>query len=244
MKTTALTLILCICLFPLSAETSTSIKNYLLGQFEPKDDKLFVTVPTGYSAKATAQYLRKEAMDAFIKMAECAQTENITLKIVSATRTFNAQKTIWETKWAAICQGSQKSNEERAKSILHYSSMPGTSRHHWGTDIDINSIEPEYFNTKQGKLEYDWLAKNAATFGFRQPYTAKNTLRPTGYEEEKWHWSYLPLSRDMLSQYTAIITYSDLTNFEGSDAARPLKAIEHYVLGIHPSCKPTDSAKK
>ena len=28
--------------------------------------------------------------------------------------------------------------------------MPGTSRHHWGTDIDFNSVDPAYFKTATG----------------------------------------------------------------------------------------------
>ena len=55
-----------------------------------------------------------------------------------------------------------------AKTILLYSSMPTTSRHHWGTDMDINSLENSYFASGQGLKEYTWLKKNAAKFGFCQ----------------------------------------------------------------------------
>ncbi len=49
--------------------------------------------------------------------------------------------------------------------------MPQASRHHWGTDVDINSVEPEYFESGQGLKEYTWLQENAWKFGFCQPYT-------------------------------------------------------------------------
>ncbi|NJK84501.1 MAG: M15 family metallopeptidase [Saprospiraceae bacterium] len=41
--------------------------------------------------------------------------------------------------------------QERALKILKYSSMPGTSRHHWGTDIDLNSFSNSYFEQGEGK---------------------------------------------------------------------------------------------
>ncbi len=228
-------MLFCLPMQGVSSPDDTHLKNYLLGQFEPSEDKLFVTLPAAYSGKSEIQYLRKEAMDAFKNMADAAKNDGITLKIVSATRTFFAQKTIWEAKWKN--RGSDLSDTDRAKAILHYSAMPGTSRHHWGTDVDINSVEPEYFASGQGKREYEWLAKNAHAFGFSQPYTPKNALRPTGYEEEKWHWSYMPLAREFLLKYSSAISYSDITGFEGSETAKQLNVIPNYVLGINLECK-------
>ena len=65
--------------------------------------------------------------------------------------------------------------------------MPGTSRHHWGTDIDMTDMSVAFYNTRKGKKMYDWMSKNAAKFGFYQPFNAN---RKDGYQEEKWHWSY------------------------------------------------------
>ncbi len=214
-----------------SAEISRA---HLLGQFDPKNDALFVIVPEAYSAKESTQYLRKEAMDAFSKMAEAAKQDGITLKIVSATRTFYAQKAIWEAKWSDNAKSYTKPHE-RAKHILRYSSMPGTSRHHWGTDVDINSVEPEYFASGQGKLEFEWLQKNAQRFGFFRPYTSKDAKRPVGYEEEEWHWSYSPLSNEYTRQYVAKIRYEDIEGFRGSETAKQLRVIANYVLGISKS---------
>lgn len=99
-------------------------------------------MPEAYSAKESTQYLRKEAMQAFSSMHDAAKQDGITLKIISATRTFFAQKAIWEAKWSDAAE-LYPNAYTRAKYILRYSAMPGTSRHHWGTDIDINSIEGE-----------------------------------------------------------------------------------------------------
>jgi D-alanyl-D-alanine carboxypeptidase len=219
------------------------LRQYLSGKFEPKDDTLFTVIPALYSGKADVQYLRKEAIDGFKKMADEAKKDGVTLKIVSATRNFYSQKAIWEAKWNGTrtdwkdVATKYPAAVDRAKAILRYSSMPGTSRHHWGTDIDINSVEPDYFLTKKGKAEYDWLVKNAARFGFCQPYSPKGADRPNGYEEEKWHWSYMPLSKNFLSQYPTIVSYDDIRGFDGDVAAESLKVIDNYVLGVNVDCK-------
>jgi LAS superfamily LD-carboxypeptidase LdcB len=126
---------------------------------------------------------------------------------------------------------------ERARIILKYSSMPGTSRHHWGTDVDLNSIDPKYFETANGKKIYEWLSAHASEYGFCQPYNAKGNKRPAGYEEEKWHWSYMPLAKQCLNAYKAKVTYADFKGFLGYETAEKLKVIENYVMGINPDCK-------
>lgn len=204
-------------------------KEELLGKINPATDSLFTKIEKIHTAKPNI-YLRKEAYAAFTAMAEAAKKEGITMTIISATRTFDAQKNIWEKKW--VRSDYIKFPESiRASEIMKYSSMPGTSRHHWGTDIDINSLENNYFTKGEGKKLYEWMQKNAHSFGFVQTYTDKSNGR-TGYEEEKWHWSYIPIAEKMLSAYLTKISYEDLTGFLGSNYAKELKAIEHYVSGI------------
>jgi D-alanyl-D-alanine carboxypeptidase len=110
--------------------------------------------------------------------------------------------------------------------------MPGTSRHHWGTDFDINSVEEAYFEEEQGQREYAWLCAHAGTFGFFQPYTAKGKGRQHGYEEEKWHWSFGAESERFLEQYNQEIGYADLTGFAGCEVAEAIQVIAVYVNGI------------
>jgi zinc D-Ala-D-Ala carboxypeptidase len=84
---------------------------------------------------------------------------------------------------------------ERAREILRFSAMPGTSRHHWGTDIDLNSLVNSYFRVRTRKKNLRMAAcKTLVSFGFCQPYTAHGANRNGGYEEEKWHWSYKPVA--------------------------------------------------
>ena len=217
-------------------------KNYLLGKFNPSTDQRFTHLKSEHSNSGGV--LRKETYTAFVKMAYAAHKEKISLIIISSTRDFASQKRIWENKWngKTPVEGKDlttiKDPVERAKIILHYSSMPGSSRHHWGTDMDLNSLENGYFETGEGLRIYKWLQKHAAEYGFCQPYTAKNATSGTpraGYEEEKWHWSYLPLSKGFLEEYLRTIQPSDISGFAGSDVAEAVKIIGDYVEGV--SCK-------
>lgn len=220
---------------------STISTEYLLGKFDPSKEENFVRIPTSITTKSNV-YLREEALNAFIEMKDAAKADGLDLIIVSATRNYNSQKGIWEAKWngARKVEGIDlrtiKDPVERAKMILLYSSMPGTSRHHWGTDIDINSVSPSYFESKKGKKIFQWLTENASSFGFCQTYTQKDSLRPNGYEEEKWHWSFIPISQHLTEQYKLRITYDMISDFKGSETAEKIDVINNYVLGINKSC--------
>ena len=211
-------------------------KAYLLGQFDETKDSRFVKIDSQYArGSAVGKFLRKESYEAFAKMAEAAKKDGVILFIISATRNFTSQKVIWENKWNGKTPVEGKNLTtmadlpERAKMILLYSSMPGTSRHHWGTDMDLNSLDNSYFASGEGLKIYQWLQAHASEFGFCQPYTSKATGR-TGYEEEKWHWSYLPLSKELLKEYKKQIRYADITGFKGSEVAKKLMVIDSYVM--------------
>jgi LAS superfamily LD-carboxypeptidase LdcB len=221
-------------------------KNFLLGKFDPSSNEKFSKAVFPYTSKEGI-WLQTEVLQAFMKMHDAAKKDGITLQIISATRNFSRQKQIWENKWTGktLVGGKNLKNSvpdplERALTILRYSSMPGTSRHHWGTDIDINSVELSYFKTAKGIREYTWLCENASSFGFCQPYKNKGTDRQTGYEDEPWHWSYLPVSEKLTMQYQKYISYSDISGFLGCETAEEAKVIENFVLGIHPDCLPVE----
>ena len=214
-------------------------KSDLLGQFNPANHLDFMLIEK-QSSEETKHYLRQEAAHAWERMFQKAEEDGVELIIVSSTRNFERQKQIWENKWLGRSLTQQVNlaesglnDFEKAETILKYSAMPGTSRHHWGTDIDLNSVEEDFFETEEGEKIYLWLLNNAHTFGFFQPYTMKGKNRPTGYEEEPWHWSYAPLSDVFLKDYLASISYQDIHGFEGSKTAKQLLVIENFVCGIH-----------
>ncbi len=226
----------------LPVKTATKLKaqvdkDYLLGKFDFRQHPDFVKVEAEYTSKYGEAYLRKEAYLSFKEMAESAQKEaNVKLIIISAARNFYKQKEIWENKWTGKYSNVPE-GAKRAEEILKFSSMPSTSRHHWGTDMDLNSLENGYFLQGEGKKIYEWLLKNAEKYGFCNVYSAKDASRPNGYNEEKWHWSYLPLAKPFLAQYKATITLADITGFEGSDTKTELSVIKNYVEGINTTCQ-------
>ena len=213
---------------PSIVSDSLVTNDFLMGKFNYRTHPFFIKVPATMSTKEL--YVQKETLEAFQRMHEAALKDSVSLKIVSGTRSFNEQKNIWETKWKKEIV-AQKTPKAAALKILEYSSMPSTSRHHWGTDIDINSVEGAYFRKGKGLKEYNWLVANGNKFGFYQTYTPKDKGR-TGYSVEEWHWSYLPLSKKYLEYYNARITNNDIKGFTGCETAAEIDIIQNFVNGI------------
>ena len=217
------------------AITANQVENYLSGKFKPSSHPAFVKVPSKY-ANRKGYYLRQEAFDAFKRMSDAAQKEGVKLVIRSATRNFDYQKRIWNNKWWKK-RKAVPNQKQRVKNILQYNSMPGTSRHHWGTEIDLNSFSNKWFSYGEGLKIFNWLNANAHKYGYYRPYTAKNSQRPTGYNEEKWHWSYTPLSKQMLNDARGLLTDAKISGFSGSKYAESLNIVENYIFGVDPSCR-------
>jgi len=213
---------------------ASEVENYLMGKFNPVKHPAFVKVPKRY-ANRSGYYLRKEAYDAFVKMYDAAHKDGVKLIIRSATRNFDYQKRIWERKWRA--QKKSRSAKNKALNILKFSSMPSTSRHHWGTEVDLNAFRNDWFTHDQGLKLFRWMNNNAAKYGFKRPYTKKDHNRPTGYNEEKWHWSYTPLSIPMLRDASIVLNDSKITGFLGSKTAVEIGVVKNYIFGVNQSCR-------
>lgn len=225
------------------AEEDAKLKIYLMGKFNPSEREDFAVIPDEFNIGGYKMYLRKETLSAFMDMRNAAVKNNVDLKIASATRNFDYQKNIWNNKWTGytLVDGKNLSKSipdgrARFQKILEYSAVPGTSRHHFGTDIDINNANLEYFETENGRRVYEWLAINAPSFGFCQVYNQKNNKRVNGYNEEKWHWSYLPLARTFPQEYKNLIKNEDIKGFLGEEYAQSLDLLNNYVLSINPEC--------
>lgn len=155
--------------------------------------------------------LREAAHFAFQEMKTEALKEGIHIQIVSSYRNFEHQKSIWERKYKRY--RSQGFSEEKSiQKIIAYSTIPGTSRHHWGTDMDIidaNVPAPKYVlreDNFHGNGAYihlkKWMDANANSFGFHLVYT--RGLDRKGFKYEPWHYSYKPLSQNYLKSYKSI----------------------------------------
>jgi zinc D-Ala-D-Ala carboxypeptidase len=214
----------------------------LLGKTSPATNKSLVPIDPKFANRA-GMYMHTDAYQSFLKMHEAATRDGINLVIISAFRDFNHQKRIWENKWNGrqILYGNKKATdiadeEARAREILRFSSMPGTSRHHWGTDVDFNSLNNRYFESGAGLKIYNWLVEHASEFGFCQPYTKIGQGRSGGYEEEKWHWSYLPVSSVYMETIRDSLNYRHINGFEGWKTAEKIDVIAKYILDVNIGC--------
>lgn len=216
--------------------------DYLMGKFDPAQHPAFTLVEQKHASRAD-MYLRKDTYDAFIEMYNAAKRDSIRLLIISATRNFERQKQIWEAKWTGAQpvggENIAKTIEDpvnRALKILEYSSMPGSSRHHWGTDIDLNDLSDAHFQTPAGRKVYEWLRAHASEYGFCQPYSPQGKARPNGYHEEKWHWSYMPVSKKLTELARKSLKDEMISGFKGAETAIGIGVVQKYVLGINREC--------
>ncbi len=219
--------------------------SYLTGQFAPDRHPAFATAASyGIPDRGRGIYLRREALEAIQKMYAQIQKDlpGVPFWVQSGTRNFASQKSIWESKWngnvavGGIRLNTVKDPVERARRILTYSSMPGTSRHHWGTDFDINSLTVDYYRSGEGKKLYQWMLAHAPKYGFCLVYTEG---RKKGYEFEPWHWSFKPLSAPLIKDWERLhkekkIKGDDL-KFAGAPSAFSLAP--EYVGSINAECR-------
>lgn len=157
-------------------------KEYSLPADYKPEDLVVPDIPFSFSYYAEKKLMRKEAAAALEKLFAAAQKENLSLYGVSAYRSYDRQKQIYETNIQT--KGSAYTNR--------YSAKPGFSEHQTGLAIDVstpsisNHLEPIFAYTPEGK----WLAKNAHLYGFILRYP-KGKEHLTGYSYEPWHIRYV-----------------------------------------------------
>ena len=129
-------------------------------------------------------WLKREAADALSAMFTEAKRAKISLKILSAYRSYSTQVRVFAN-WVA------KSGLQQARK---YSAVPGHSEHQLGTTVDIGSLtgvawsNPK-FATSPTAL---WLEAHAYKFGFVRSYPAgAANIALSCYGAEAWHWRYV-----------------------------------------------------
>jgi len=159
-------------------------------------------------------------VEPFRRLVGAAARAGFEIKIVSAFRDFQGQLHIWNEKAtgkrAILDSASQPIDasrltpEERVLAILRWSALPGASRHHWGTDVDIvdaKAIPPGYrVQLVPEEVEgngffaplHDWLDLHMGEHGFFRPYAEDRG----GVSPERWHISYEPVARAYYDSYT------------------------------------------
>lgn len=183
--------------------------------------------------------IHRDMVNAYKKMqAAAAKEQNIDLHIASGWRGFERQLQIWNNKFLAITDVksingeiiniSQFSDHDKIKTILTFSALPGGSRHHWGTDIDVYApnllsnddtlqLEPwEYSDVGPFAVLTKWLKQNSERFGFYFPYDCYRG----GIAHEPWHLSYAPLADKFQRQFSVELLENAIKNssIEGKSA--------------------------
>ena len=177
-----------------------------------------------------------------------ARRAGVELLPISGHRSFRRQAAIWAGK-VLDYRARGLDVEKSAERAMQFTAIPGTSRHHWGTDVDIVGATPvdhfyrlEHF-APGGVFEeaVGWLAAEAPAFGYLEAYTS-DPLR-SGFSAEPWHYSFAELSVSDLRAFLYIplgnfLRASDIVGREALTDAYLDRYRSEHVLGIHPGLKP------
>lgn len=172
--------------------------------------------------------MHRNAVEPYLELRDAARGAGFDLSILSGYRSFEEQLSIWNRKasgkLAVLGSDVQPlditalSDEELVFAILRWSALPGASRHHWGTDVDIYDMAarpagyeiqliPEEVNS--GGIFaalHEWLDRRIAarsSFGFFRPYDVDRG----GVAPERWHLSHGPIA----SQFAGLLSRELLT---------------------------------
>jgi LAS superfamily LD-carboxypeptidase LdcB len=165
-------------------------------------------------------HLHRDAVTSFMGLRRAAAAAGLDLIAQSGFRDFARQLAIWNGKFS----GERPLNDaagrplkaaalppaERIQAILLWSALPGASRHHWGTDVDLidgrvvaggyrAQLIPEEFSPGGPFADLAvWLEAYAPRFGFFRPFRGiRSGVRP-----EPWHYSFAPVAEPARKRLT------------------------------------------
>ena len=106
---------------------------------------------------------------------------------------------------------ASSADEEIKQAILNVMktiSLPGFSRHAWGTEIDLDPPKRAEWEGSGSKVPLiPFLTSEAFRFGFYHPYSDKRlSSQLPHYENEPWHLSYWPFATALQQEYMKRIT--------------------------------------
>lgn len=164
--------------------------------------------------------LHYAAVASFLAMRDSAARAGLDLAAASSFRDFERQELLWNRKWrgerplfdreGATIDPSTLDDSARVDAILCWSAIPGGSRHHWGTDVDVidRAAMPQGYQVQLLPGEYAkggvferlaaWLDEHMGRYGFYRPYGTGGL----GAAAEPWHLSYHPVARRALEALT------------------------------------------
>jgi LAS superfamily LD-carboxypeptidase LdcB len=172
---------------------------------------------TPAEAEASGAPIHRAVVEPFAVLRAAAADAGFDLAINSGFRSFERQLSIWNRKATgelAVLDSAARpldittlGERELVFAILRWSALPGASRHHWGTDIDVydaSAAPPEYevelipAEVDAGGMfapMHEWLDARIAAgtaFGFFRPYDRDRG----GVAPERWHLSHGPTAAE------------------------------------------------
>ncbi|TMP72481.1 M15 family metallopeptidase [Pseudoalteromonas sp. S1608] len=204
-------------------------------------------------------YLHTNIVNDFVALQSAAASAGFDLCIASSFRDFNRQSAIWNAKFSnkrVVLNKAQQAVElnslsdiEKCTAIMLYSALPGASRHHLGTDLDIfdkGAVSDDY-ELQLTPDEYQhggpfaelsqWLDTHLAEFGFYRPY--QHDLG--GVAPELWHISHIAQSEQLMRHLSVEVLHNCIKESDllGKDAILThLPALyERFVLNVSPPAK-------
>lgn len=166
----------------------------------------------------------------FLALQHAAKTAGLELTIASSFRDFNRQSIIWNNKLAGLRPVYNKQQQrvdlttlsdiDKCIAIMRYSALPGASRHHLGTDLDVfdQAAVSEDYQLQLTPDEYQsggpfapltqWLDANLTKFGFYRPYQ----LDLGGVAPEPWHISHIQQSQELVAQLSEQALFNCIQN--------------------------------
>jgi LAS superfamily LD-carboxypeptidase LdcB len=198
--------------------------------------------------------LHNHVIAPFLNLRRAALADGFDLVPQSSFRDFSRQLMIWNQKFSGAkpmvdaaglpLDASKLDAAERVAAILLWSALPGASRHHWGTDVDLidRHAVARGFAVQLTPQEFapggpfaalsEWLTDNAARFGFFRPF--RGVL--SGVQPEPWHFSFAPIAENARRRLTPGVLHRAITAAPllGKDAvlARLDELHARYVAAI------------
>lgn len=227
------------------------IGEFLTAQLTGRDAGHVVELP------GSTLRVHRDARDAFLALRSAAARDGIDLQPLSAFRDFDRQCAIWNDKCLGrrvlldprgqTLDAAQLDADRLVDAVLLWSALPGASRHHWGTDLDVidAAAVPAGYAVQLTREEFApggpfaaldaWLARHAGDWGFYRPYAADRG----GVQPEPWHISHAAVASKALALLTVDVLAEALrdSGIEAWDVVRTRLPELHarYVQNVEPA---------
>ena len=140
-------------------------------------------VSVGLDIYGRERQLAPHAAGRWLALQAAAQQDGIALLLVSAFRSLEYQRQIFERKIAA---------GQPLEEILKVNTPPGYSEHHTGRAIDLTTPgSPPLAEEFETTAAFAWLVRHAQRFDFAMTYPRENRF---GIAYEPWHWAVQELA--------------------------------------------------